>query len=90
MRPRKNILNNKILDNIRQDRIYQAIITDLALTGNIPGADAAMLLGYEIPEYLKAPDGKNIKDWAQFYEEDAAAESTEKSVDISKTKAVQE
>lgn len=90
MRPRKNILNNKILDNIRQDRIYQAIITDLALTGNIPGSDAAMLLGYEIPTYLKAPDGKTIADWAQFYEEDAAAESAEKGVDISKAKAVQE
>lgn len=57
---RRNVLNNMVLGNIRRDKIYQAIITDLAITGNIPAEDAEMLLGYEIPGYLKTPDGQTI------------------------------
>lgn len=63
MRRGRNTLNNMTLDNIRKDRIYQAVITDLALTGNISRSDAEMLLGYEIPEYLKSPEGDTISSW---------------------------
>lgn len=64
MRLRRNTLNNMTLDNIRKDRVYQAVITDLALTGNISKEDAESLLGYEIPEYLKSPAGDTISSWA--------------------------
>lgn len=53
---RRNTLNNITLANQRRTPVYQAVITDLAITGNIPREDAEMLLGYKIPEYLKTPD----------------------------------
>lgn len=80
MRRGRNTLNNMTLDNIRKDRIYQAVITDLALTGNISRSDAEMLLGYEIPEYLKSPEGDTISSWDnsdEDGEETAPAPSTD-------------
>lgn len=83
MRLRRNTLNNMTLDNIRKDRVYQAIITDLALTGNISKEDAETLLGYEIPEYLKSPSGDTISSWGnpdedEDSDETALASSTDK------------
>lgn len=60
MRVSRNTLNNMMLDNQRRNPLYQAIITDLAITGNLSREDAEMLLGYEIPDYLHTPDGKTI------------------------------
>ncbi len=60
MRISKNVLNNMIMENQRRNPLYQTIITDLAITGNIDRDDAEMLLGYEIPDYLKTPDGQTI------------------------------
>lgn len=75
MRLRRNTLNNMTLDNIRKDRIYQAVITDLALTGNISRSDAEMLLGYEIPEYLKSPEGDTISSWNSADDDDSEEET---------------
>ena len=63
---RKNTLNNIMLDNQRRTPLYQAIITDLAITGNIDLDDAEMLLGYKIPNYLKAPDGTTIDTYGRL------------------------
>ena len=85
MRLRRNTLNNMTLDNLRKDRVYQAIITDLALTGNISRSDAEILLGYEIPEYLKSPEGDTVSSWDNDDEEEAAPmtdEMTEKAASI--------
>lgn len=60
MRISKNVLNNMMMENQRRNPLYQTIITDLAITGNIDRDDAEMLLGYEIPNYLKTPDGQTI------------------------------
>lgn len=60
MRISKNVLNNMIMENQRRNPLYQTIITDLAITGNIDRDDAETLLGYEIPNYLKTPDGQTI------------------------------
>ena len=60
---RRNTLNNITLANQRRTPVYQAVITDLAITGNIPREDAEMLLGYKIPEYLKAPNGDIIGEY---------------------------
>lgn len=60
---RRNTLNNITLANQRRTPVYQAVITDLAITGNIPREDAEMLLGYKIPEYLKTPDGDIIGEY---------------------------
>lgn len=62
MRISRNILNNMIMDNQRKNPLYQTIITDLAITGNIDREDAEMLLGYEIPSFLHTPDGHSIKE----------------------------
>jgi hypothetical protein len=62
MRVSRNILNNMMMDNQRRNPLYQTILTDLAITGNIPREDAEMLLGYEIPAFLKTPDGSTIAD----------------------------
>lgn len=55
----KNTLNNLAMKNLRKEKVYQAIITDLALTGNISKEDAELLLGYSIPDYLKLPNGES-------------------------------
>ena len=60
MRLRRNTLNNLMMDNQRKTPLYQTIITDLAITGNIKRQDAEMLLGYTIPEFLRTPDGKSL------------------------------
>lgn len=57
----KNTLNNMALRNLRKDRIYETVITDLAMLGIVPKDKAEMLLGYEIPEFLQLPDGTSIK-----------------------------
>jgi len=61
MRISKNTLNNMMMDNQRRTPLYQTIITDLAITGNIDREDAEMLLGYEIPDFLHTPDGTTLK-----------------------------
>ena len=81
MRLKRNTLNNMTLDNIRKDRIYQAVITDLALTGNISRSDAEMLLGYEIPEYLKSPEGDTISSW-NSNDDDAVEEEAVTTSDV--------
>ena len=60
MRLRRNTLNNLMMDNQRKNPLYQTLITDLAITGNIGREDAEMLLGYKIPEFLKTPDGESL------------------------------
>lgn len=60
MRLRRNTLNNLMMDNQRKNPLYQTLITDLAITGNISREDAEMLLGYKIPEFLKTPDGESL------------------------------
>ena len=60
MRLRRNTLNNLMMDNQRKNPLYQTLITDLAITGAIEREDAEMLLGYEIPDFLKTPDGKSL------------------------------
>ena len=60
MRLRRNTLNNLMMDNQRKNPLYQTLITDLAITGAIEREDAEMLLGYEIPGFLKTPDGKSL------------------------------
>ena len=74
MRISKNVLNNMIMENQRRNPLYQTIITDLAITGNIDRDDAEMLLGYEIPNYLKTPDGQTIDE-----EDKTPAKKTEAS-----------
>ena len=58
---RKNTLNNLQLGNARKAQVYQAVVTDLAIEGIIPLETAEGLLGYEIPDYLRSPDGKGIR-----------------------------
>lgn len=62
MRISRNILNNMMMENQRRNPLYQTIITDLAITGNIDREDAEMLLGYEIPAFLHTPDGQSFED----------------------------
>lgn len=62
MRISRNILNNMMMDNQRKNPLYQTIITDLAITGNMDREDAEMLLGYEIPSFLHTPDGQSIEE----------------------------
>lgn len=62
MRISRNILNNMMMDNQRKNPLYQTIITDLAITGNIDMEDAEMLLGYKIPAFLHTPDGQSLED----------------------------
>lgn len=62
MRISRNILNNMMMDNQRKNPLYQTIITDLAITGNIDREDAEMLLGYKIPAFLHTPDGQSLED----------------------------
>lgn len=62
MRISRNILNNMMMDNQRKNPLYQTIITDLAITGNMDREDAEMLLGYKIPAFLHTPDGQSLED----------------------------
>lgn len=62
MRVGRNTLNNMMMSNNRKTQVYQTLITDLVISGNISKEDGEMLLGYEIPNYLKTPDGKTIQD----------------------------
>lgn len=70
MRISRNILNNMMMDNQRKNPLYQTIITDLAITGNIDREDAEMLLGYEIPSFLHTPDGQSIEEVPEDEDED--------------------
>ncbi len=65
MRISRNILNNMMMDNQRKNPLYQTIITDLAITGNIDREDAEMLLGYKIPAFLHTPDGQSLEEEAE-------------------------
>ena len=62
MRISRNILNNMMMENQRKNPLYQTIITDLAITGNMDREDAEMLLGYKIPAFLHTPDGQSLED----------------------------
>ena len=77
MRISRNILNNMMMDNQRKNPLYQTIITDLAITGNIDREDAEMLLGYEIPSFLHTPDGQSIKEVPEDEDEDESEELEE-------------
>lgn len=70
MRISRNILNNMMMDNQRKNPLYQTIITDLAITGNMDREDAEMLLGYKIPAFLHTPDGQSLEDEPEDTEED--------------------
>lgn len=70
MRISRNILNNMMMDNQRKNPLYQTIITDLAITGNIDMKDAEMLLGYEIPSFLHTPDGQSIEEVPEELEDE--------------------
>lgn len=59
---KRNTLNNMMMENQRKSPLYQTIITDLAITGNIDRDDAEMLLGYEIPGFLHTPDGQHFEE----------------------------
>ena len=59
-----------MMDNQRKNPLYQTIITDLAITGNIDREDAEMLLGYEIPSFLHTPDGQSIQEVPEDESED--------------------
>lgn len=82
MRISRNILNNMMMDNQRKNPLYQTIITDLAITGNIDREDAEMLLGYEIPSFLHTPDGHSIKE-VPGNEDDEPEEAEDESEDES-------
>ena len=77
MRISRNILNNMMMDNQRKNPLYQTIITDLAITGNIDREDAEMLLGYEIPSFLHTPDGQSIKEVPEDEDEDEDEDESE-------------
>ena len=82
MRLRRNTLNNLMMDNQRKNPLYQTIITDLAITGAIEREDAEMLLGYEIPGFLKTPDGKSLT--AKPVEDEESDDEDEESDDEEK------
>ncbi len=77
MRISRNILNNMMMDNQRKNPLYQTIITDLAITGNMDREDAEMLLGYEIPSFLHTPDGQSIEEVPEENEDDENDEDDE-------------
>ena len=77
MRISRNILNNMMMDNQRKNPLYQTIITDLAITGNIDREDAEMLLGYEIPSFLHTPDGQSIEEVPEDEDEDEDEDENE-------------
>ena len=56
----KCVLNNMTLENIRKTQGYQAMMIDLAIEGVIAVDTAERLLGYKIPDYLRAPDGRDV------------------------------
>ena len=70
MRISRNILNNMMMDNQRKNPLYQTIITDLAITGNMDKEDAEMLLGYKIPSFLHTPDGQSIEEVPEELEDE--------------------
>ena len=77
MRISRNILNNMMMDNQRKNPLYQTIITDLAITGNIDREDAEMLLGYKIPSFLHTPDGQSIEEVPEDEDEDESEDESE-------------
>ena len=77
MRISRNILNNMMMDNQRKNPLYQTIITDLAITGNIDREDAEMLLGYKIPSFLHTPDGQSIEEVPEDEDEDEDEDESE-------------
>ena len=81
MRISRNILNNMMMDNQRKNPLYQTIITDLAITGNIDREDAEMLLGYEIPSFLHTPDGQSIQEVPEELEDEDEDEDEDESED---------
>lgn len=55
MMKRRCLLNNLSMDVCRKDKVYAAVIIDLALAGAINKAVAENLLGYAIPDSVKSP-----------------------------------
>lgn len=86
MRISRNILNNMMMDNQRKNPLYQTIITDLAITGNMDREDAEMLLGYKIPAFLHTPDGQSFEDEP----EDQVVEDDEDDEDVPLVEAADE
>ena len=66
-----------MMDNQRKNPLYQTIITDLAITGNIDREDAEMLLGYKIPSFLHTPDGQSIEEVPEDEDEDESEDESE-------------
>lgn len=62
MNRRKNTLNNMSIEVHRRSTTYQAIITDLCLEGIITREKAEVMLGYEIPSFMKGPSGKSLEE----------------------------
>lgn len=52
---RRNTLTNMIMSNKRKDAVYQTLITDLVLLGNLTKEEGEALLGYKIPAHLRLP-----------------------------------
>lgn len=82
MRISRNILNNMMMDNQRKNPLYQTIITDLAITGNIDREDAEMLLGYKIPAFLHTPDGQSLEDETEDPVDDDEEDSDDEDIPL--------
>ena len=52
---KKVTLNNMQMDVQRRSPIYQTLLIDLVLAGEVDKSVAEKLLGCEIPDYLKLP-----------------------------------
>lgn len=55
MMKRKCLLNNLSMDVCRKDKVYAAVIIDLAIAGAVNKDVAENLLGYKIPDSVKPP-----------------------------------
>lgn len=83
---RRNVLTNISMENIRKEKIYQCIITDLKNVGVLSKEKAEGLLGYEIPDFLKLPntlakEEKKVTAAEAVTKLKAAAKTTTKSVE---------
>lgn len=52
-------LNNKIMRNIRRDKVYQCLVIDLGMLGVLSREECEMLLSYSIPDSLVLPNEQN-------------------------------
>ena len=63
-------LNNKIMRNIRRDKVYQCLVIDLGMLGKLSREECEMLLGYSIPDSLVLPNEQNHIDDIEDEDED--------------------